>query len=71
MARIERPPRPETVSPRAADGVPVDEVEIDQTLADSFPASDPPSWTAGVAVAGEPVDDRRKAFRSIAAHVRG
>src|SRR5688572_25819989 len=28
---------------------PVDEFAIDAELADSFPASDPPSWTSGIA----------------------
>lgn len=33
-----------------------EERQIDQTLADSFPASDPPSWTLGTA---DPLQDER------------
>jgi hypothetical protein len=32
------------------------EAEIDQTLADSFPASDPPSWTRGLDKTSTPED---------------
>jgi hypothetical protein len=32
-----------------ADDSPVEELAIDAELADSFPASDPPSWTSGIA----------------------
>ena len=28
------------------------DVDVDMVLSDSFPASDPPSWTAGIAEAG-------------------
>jgi hypothetical protein len=34
-------------SPRDAVGNEMSEAEIDRTLAASFPASDPPSWTLG------------------------
>jgi hypothetical protein len=34
------------------------EPALDQVLADSFPASDPPSWTPGVARPGSPGHDR-------------
>ena len=36
-----------------------DEGEIDQILADSFPASDSPPWTLSVAEAGRSVPPRR------------
>lgn len=37
-----------------------EEREVDRVLADSFPASDPPSWTLGVAPAGETMASRDK-----------
>ena len=42
----------------------VQDSEIDQILADSFPASDPPPWTLGVTrtpvdIAGKPTRRRR------------
>jgi hypothetical protein len=42
---------------RHASHVTAEEREIDQILADSFPASDAPPWTLGVAEA--PPDDSR------------
>ncbi|HEX6050787.1 MAG TPA: universal stress protein [Gemmatimonadaceae bacterium] len=61
MTRIEKPLREERLAGRAVRRRPIDDVEIDRVLADSFPASDPPSWTPGVAVAGEPSEPRRSA----------
>ena len=37
-----------------------EEQEIDRVLADSFPASDPPSWTLGVARTRETTASRDK-----------
>jgi hypothetical protein len=43
-------------SPERADEM--NETEIDETLADSFPASDPPSWTLGTNHGDEPSRDQ-------------
>ena len=41
-------PQPEDADPRADEGDPAEETtedpSVDKTSADSFPASDPPSW---------------------------
>jgi hypothetical protein len=42
--------KPETTTrgvSRAADDITPEERKLDQVLADSFPASDPPPWTLG------------------------
>ena len=38
---------PETSIDEEVDNGEMSETEIDQNLADTFPASDPPSWTLG------------------------
>jgi hypothetical protein len=42
--KANRPQPPQT----AVRGVKMTEAEIDEILAGSFPASDPPSWTLGI-----------------------
>ena len=61
MARIDKPARDETMAGRADGTMSGD--EVDQVLADSFPASDPPSWTPGVAIAREAPNETRKRTR--------
>jgi hypothetical protein len=50
---VERDLRPATSPDRARDAA---ERALDQVLADSFPASDPPSWTLGVQAPELPAD---------------
>ena len=40
------------------------EVDVDMVLYDSFPAGDPPPWTAGMAEAGSPTVPNRNADSS-------
>lgn len=47
MKRLQDQP-PQRAPERGA--APMDEPEIDEILADSFPASDPPPWTPGRAI---------------------
>lgn len=49
----EHPASPSVSPPRDVSEI-LDEQEMDDTLDDTFPASDPPSWTLGVD------DDRRE-----------
>ena len=46
-------------SPDGGDPQPgeMSEAEIDRTIADSFPASDPPSWTVGTDHRDEPAEE--------------
>lgn len=66
-AHVERPPdsdAPDVAgrTDRQPSNVAAEEREIDQILADSFPASDAPPWTLGVTEA--PPDDSRTTTRN-------
>ena len=63
MPRTDTSARDRNPVARAHGKDPGDDADIDRTLADSFPASDPPSWTPGVAIAREPQDSTRNQAR--------
>jgi hypothetical protein len=52
-----------TIDPSKSARNEISEAEIDMNLAQTFPASDPPSWTLGVdhRAKSEPVDPRKRA----------
>ena len=59
----DRPPEEPAPQDERLRGADKKEGEIDQALADSFPASDPPPWTLGIGTNSPSATPQRKRHR--------